>query len=78
MTNVDIQISDHGPIRISGGAFTIKDQSGKPYDLNGRDAIALCRCGASNKKPFCDGGHRAAGFQSQCEGHQLPPPKPKF
>lgn len=75
---VEIQVFDHGPIRISGGPFVVKDASGKAYDLNGRDTISLCRCGVSTKKPFCDGGHRGAGFHSTCEAHQLPPPKPKL
>jgi CDGSH-type Zn-finger protein len=28
------------------------------------DAIALCRCGQSSKKPFCDGTHRDVGFEA--------------
>ena len=29
-----------------------------------KEVIALCRCGASKNKPFCDGSHKAAGFKS--------------
>jgi CDGSH-type Zn-finger protein len=78
MSNVNIVIFDNGPLKISGGPFTILDATGKCYDLNGRDSIALCRCGASANKPFCDGAHRASNFQSKCEAHQLPAPKPKI
>lgn len=78
MSQLEINIFDNGPIKIGGAPFVIKDMNGNAYDLNGRESIALCRCGASAKKPFCDGAHRAAGFDSKCEAHQLPPQKPKL
>jgi CDGSH-type Zn-finger protein len=74
---MEINVFDNGPLRITGTDIVIKDMSGKVYDLAGRDQIALCRCGHSQKKPFCDGGHRMAGFQSKCEAIKLDPPKPK-
>lgn len=76
--SLEIVVFDNGPLKISGAPLVLKDGSGKPYDLAGRDSIALCRCGASAKKPFCDGGHRASGFQSKCEALTLEPPKPKL
>ncbi|MBI3817129.1 MAG: CDGSH iron-sulfur domain-containing protein [Planctomycetes bacterium] len=78
MSQLEIQVFDNGPIKLGGAPFIIKDAAGNTYDLNGRDAIALCRCGASANKPFCDGAHRSSGFASKCEAHQLPPPKPKL
>jgi CDGSH-type Zn-finger protein len=33
-------------------------------DTQGQQRIALCRCGASTKKPFCDGTHNKIGFQA--------------
>ena len=74
--NSDIIVSPNGPLRISG-SFTIKDAQGKAFDLAGRTAISLCRCGHSENKPFCDGSHARNGFQSVCEARALPPPVPK-
>jgi CDGSH-type Zn-finger protein len=69
-------IFNNGPIRIEGD-FTIYDAEGKAFDLAGRAAIGLCRCGLSENKPFCDGMHGRQGFQSVCPARELPPPKPK-
>ena len=66
----------NGSLRISGN-FTIKDAQGNAFDLSGRITIALCRCGNSENKPFCDGSHRHTGFQSVVEARKLPPPQPK-
>ena len=54
---------DNGPLRVSG-SFALKDAQGQEFDLTGRPAISLCRCGASANKPFCDGSHKGAGFES--------------
>ena len=75
--NTDIIVSPNGPLRMSGN-FTIKDAQGKDFDLAGRTAISLCRCGFSENKPFCDGSHARKGFQSVCEARALPPPAPKL
>lgn len=73
---VEIICSNNGPLRISG-EFVIKDGSGNSFDLAGRTAIALCRCGQSNNKPFCDGSHARVGFESTVVARTLPPPAPK-
>lgn len=65
---------NNGPIVIEGD-FSITDPAGREYNLQGRKKISLCRCGASNNKPFCDGSHRGAAFDSACEAFELPPPK---
>ncbi len=54
---------DHGPLRVSG-SFTLQDPQGQEFDLTGRPAVSLCRCGASANKPFCDGSHKSVGFES--------------
>ncbi|RZS80003.1 CDGSH-type Zn-finger protein [Motilibacter rhizosphaerae] len=51
-----------GPL-ILRGSFRIEDQDGNEIDP-GRETVALCRCGKSGLKPFCDGAHRRAGFRA--------------
>ena len=51
-----------GPILVSGGVTLIAG-SGRPAWRG--DKAALCRCGESKNKPFCDGSHSAAGFRSE-------------
>ena len=51
-----------GPL-IVRGAFRLTDQDGNEIDP-GRDTVALCRCGKSGIKPFCDGTHKRSGFSA--------------
>ena len=71
-----ITANNNGPLRIEG-EFTICDATGAAYDVAGRTVISLCRCGASENKPFCDGSHKKVGFQSEVVARVLPPPAPK-
>lgn len=66
MADVKITVRENGPYRIEApaGSLELLDASGKPYDLAGRTAFALCRCGHSENKPFCDGAHKRVGFQA--------------
>ena len=68
--------ANNGPYLVEGD-INLVDAAGKPWDLAGRAKIALCRCGHSANKPFCDGSHARAGFQSQVQAAQLPPPAKK-
>jgi CDGSH-type Zn-finger protein len=61
MADVTISIRDNGPILVRGGA-TIVDAEGKSWEV--KDIVALCRCGQSATKPFCDGNHKACSFES--------------
>lgn len=58
----EIQVFDHGPLLVKG-EIVIKDADGNTWATEGKDAVALCRCGASANKPFCDGGHKSCGFE---------------
>lgn len=74
MSETRIQIRNHGPLIVEGD-FQLLDQDGKPFGLAGRTQIALCRCGQSENKPFCDGSHKKIAFQSECPARELPSPK---
>lgn len=56
-----VQILKNGPAIISGN-FVLRDSSKKKIKLQTEKA-AICRCGASLKKPFCDGTHLSIGFK---------------
>lgn len=52
-----------GPLLVRG-PFRLLDADGSPIE-NTRAATALCRCGRSRTKPFCDGTHKLVGFRSE-------------
>lgn len=54
--SVKITVTESGPLSVKG-PITLIDQDGNQYDLGARKRIALCRCGGSTTKPFCDGSH---------------------
>ena len=56
-----------GPL-ILRGQFVITGPDGQPVPA-GRRTVALCRCGQSADKPFCDGSHARTGFRAR--GHAL-------
>ena len=59
-----VQCRENGPLVIRG-PLRVLDHQGAEFVLpTGKDTIALCRCGQSKKKPFCDGSHKTAGFQA--------------
>ena len=57
--SVTIKIRDNGPYVVEGD-FQLVDAQGNPVPIAKR---ALCRCGGSTTKPFCDGTHSKIGFQ---------------
>ena len=71
-----ITVRNNGSLRIEGD-FEIVDQDGNKFDLAGRPAVSLCRCGLSKNKPFCDSSHKLSGFNSEIKAFALPPPAPK-
>ncbi len=66
---VRITLKPNGPLRVEGlpsleTSVSLIDVDGTTFDLTGKPAISLCRCGASTNKPFCDGTHSKIGFQA--------------
>ncbi len=62
-TEVKITVRPNGPFRVEG-PIKLVDADGREWNLEGKPAISLCRCGASTKKPFCDGMHSKMGFKA--------------
>jgi CDGSH-type Zn-finger protein len=61
MAEVKITVKKNGPY-IVNGLVDLTDAEGNAYPV--KVNIALCRCGASTTKPFCDGTHSKIGFQA--------------
>ena len=62
MSDVQIKVSRNGPYVVRG-SIELVDAEGNAYELD-RAKIALCRCGASTTKPFCDWTHSRVGFDA--------------
>ena len=60
---ITVRLRQNGPYVIESDEVRIVDWNGHEYPI-GRRPVALCRCGASARKPFCDGTHAKVGFQA--------------
>ena len=81
MTGITIQLKRNGPYVISAEEaplIEILDADGQRVVPEPGRAIALCRCGASATKPFCDKSHRRNGFvgTGHVAAEPLRPPRP--
>ena len=56
-----IKVRPNGSLLVEGDDVTLVDWNGQPYQLAKRP-FSLCMCGASTRKPFCDGTHSRIGF----------------
>jgi CDGSH-type Zn-finger protein len=64
MPEVRIRTRENGPFLVEGPIELI-DAEGNVFTIpTEKPAVALCRCGGSKNKPFCDGSHKAIGFAS--------------
>ena len=57
-----------GPLLVRGD-FRVQDQNGNEIELR-RETIALCRCGKSRTRPFCDGSHKLVDFRAPSGSEQ--------
>jgi CDGSH-type Zn-finger protein len=64
MADVKIEARPNGPYVVTG-SIELRDTNGNV--LPTQERTVLCRCGASTKKPFCDGTHSRIGFQAAAE-----------
>ena len=64
MTEDGVLITEcaNGPLLVRG-AIQIEDSDGNEVEST-RNTVALCRCGVSTIKPFCDGSHKLSGFRT--------------
>jgi CDGSH-type Zn-finger protein len=64
VADVEIKVRENGPYKVTGPIRLI-DADGNEFDLGEKgEIIALCRCGASTTKPFCDKTHSKIGFEA--------------
>jgi CDGSH-type Zn-finger protein len=59
---VKVTIITDGPYEVEG-PISLTDEQGKPIEVEAGEPCYLCRCGASESKPFCDGRHGDIGFK---------------
>jgi CDGSH-type Zn-finger protein len=60
---ITIKVRPNGPYLVDGSDVTLVDWNGVSYPISKRP-FALCRCGGSTTKPFCDGTHSKTGFKA--------------
>ena len=59
---VEVAVTPDGPLWVTGNVL-IQRSDGQPCEV--RNRVTLCRCGASKKKPLCDGTHKESGFSAK-------------
>ncbi len=58
---VTMRVKPNGSIRVTGTVDFV-DADGSV--IESKTDFSLCRCGHSKEKPYCDGSHKAAGFEA--------------
>ena len=68
---ITITVRKNGPYAVPAADLELMDHEGNRILLpEGKTTITLCRCGASTRKPFCDGTHSKIGFQAAQQAQQ--------
>lgn len=69
---MSITVLKDGPYLVNVDEHTIlSDARGQPFNIKGKEKVALCRCGFSKNAPFCDGKHRQVGFQNEVSANKV-------
>ena len=81
MAEPDVVITPYrdGPLLVRG-PFKLQDQDGNVIEV-GRRTVALCRCGKSRTRPFCDGTHKVVRFRAPSgaeDGREQPADRGRF
>jgi CDGSH-type Zn-finger protein len=61
---ITIRCRENGPLVVPGSVRIVDHLGNVLTPPPGKEQIALCRCGQSGNKPFCDGSHRTCDFQA--------------
>jgi CDGSH-type Zn-finger protein len=69
MEDVTITVRPNGPYKVVG-PFRLVDAEGAEFELPAGTAVALCRCGQSRTKPFCDSSHKRVCFVADDTPHR--------
>ncbi|UJA22039.1 CDGSH iron-sulfur domain-containing protein [Thermoleophilia bacterium SCSIO 60948] len=64
MTTTKISITENGPLVLAEGRVELLGERGERVPVPEGTTVALCRCGRSQNKPFCDGSHARTGWRS--------------
>jgi CDGSH-type Zn-finger protein len=59
--NIKMRVKENGSIRVTGTVDFV-DADGNVVET--KTDFSLCRCGHSKEKPYCDGSHKATGFEA--------------
>lgn len=71
-----IRCRENGPLVVEMPVEIVDHQGNLIPIPAGKEVIALCRCGVSKNKPFCDGAHKTCGFVGTNTPAPPPPPAP--
>jgi len=71
-----LTVTENGPYLLSGVDQVVRMSDGKTYEVKGN--VALCRCGGSKNKPFCDGSHKSNGFSGAIDPARLPDKREEY
>ena len=71
-----VRVTENGPYILSGTDAITRLSDSKAYEITGN--AALCRCGGSKNKPFCDGSHKRIGFSGDKDPERPPDKRQQY